>query len=132
MQPAISVITCAHNSKPDNLEQTLAALKSQTLGTEHWEYLLIDNGSDEPLAARVDLSWHPHGRHIREDNLGLTHARLRGISESRGEVLVFVDDDNVLDIDYLEQVIALSKQHQMIGAWSGQCRPVFDEPPPAW
>ena len=62
----------------------------------------MDNRSDEPLADRIDLSWHPDAHIVREDTLGLTPARLRGIRESKGDLLVFVDDDNVLDVDFLE------------------------------
>jgi len=132
MRSEMSVITCSHNSRPDYLNQVLDALKNQTLDKQRWEYLIIDNASDKPLESRVDLSWHPNSKHIREEQLGLTHARLRGISESRGDILVFVDDDNVLDSDYLEQVMAVSEKHLMIGAWSGQGRPVFEEQPPEW
>jgi len=128
----LSVITCAHNPRPDYLEQVLDALKVQTLDQGRWEYLLIDNASADPLEARIDLSWHPHARHIREEKLGLTHARLRGIREAQGDVLVFVDDDNVLDVDYLEQVIEVSSKHSMIGAWCGQRRAAFEQQPPAW
>jgi glycosyltransferase involved in cell wall biosynthesis len=132
MTAEVSVITCSHNPRADYLAQVLDALKHQTLDKHRWEYLLVDNASDEPIASRVDLSWHPNSRHVREEKLGLTHARLRGISESGGEILVFVDDDNVLDADYLEQVIAVSQKHPTVGAWGGQRRPVFEQQPPAW
>lgn len=128
----ISVITCSHNPRPDYLKQVLDALKSQTLDQQRWEYLLIDSASVEPLESSVGLSWQPNARHIREERLGLTHARLSGIRESLGEILVFVDDDNVLDADYLEQVMEVSARHSMIGAWGGQRRPVFEQQPPAW
>jgi len=132
MSVEISVITCAHNPQPDYLSRVLDALKSQTLARDRWEYLLIDNASSAPLDTRFDLSWHPHARHISEPELGLTHARLRGIAKSRGEVLVFVDDDNVLDEDYLKQALKLADEWPMLGSWSGQSRPGFEEPPPEW
>jgi glycosyltransferase involved in cell wall biosynthesis len=132
MQKTVSVITCSHNPREDYLKQVIEALKGQTLDTNKWEYLLIDNASDDPLAQRVDLSWQPNSRHIREEKLGLTHARLRGISEARGDVLVFVDDDNVLDADYLQQVVEVGNKHPMIGAWGGQRLPQFEQEPPAW
>lgn len=132
MVPLISVITCAHNPKLKYLQQVLEALKCQTLDSNLWEYLLIDNGSREALENRIDLSWQPHARHIHEERLGLTMARLRGIEDAKGEILVFVDDDNVLDSDFLEQVLHVSRQWAFIGAWSGQTRPGFDVPPPAW
>ncbi|MBA3257108.1 MAG: glycosyltransferase, partial [Pyrinomonadaceae bacterium] len=75
---------------------------------------------------------HPQARHIREEELGLTPARLRGIQESTGEILVFVDDDNVLDADYLEWVVRLADDWPMIGAFGGQVRPEFEEEPPEW
>jgi glycosyltransferase involved in cell wall biosynthesis len=110
----------------------LASLRNQTLDKQRWEFLLIDNASDEPLSLRADLSWHPNGHHVREEKLGLTHARLRGIKETRSEMLVFVDDDNVLDRDYLDQVLLLSTTWPMIGAFSGQVRARFEEPPAEW
>ena len=128
----ISVITCAHNPRPDYLQQVLDALRNQTLGKQSWEYLLIDNASSEPLAARVDLSWHPQARHVREENLGLTHARLRGIRESVGEILVFVDDDNVLDADFLEQALNIANEWPRLGTWGGQTRPGFEARPADW
>jgi glycosyltransferase involved in cell wall biosynthesis len=128
----ISVITCAHNPRADYLHEVIGALNKQTLSQDRWEYLLIDNLSDEPLAARVDLSWHPNAKHVAEDKLGLTAARLRGIKEATGETLVFVDDDNVLDANYLEEVSRLAAAWPMVGAFSGQVRGKFEVPPPEW
>ncbi len=128
----LSVITCAHNSRQDYLAQVTNALKTQTLDKHCWEYLLVDNASTEPLSSRIDLSWHPSARHITEEKLGLTPARLRGIQEAAGEILVFVDDDNVLDPDYLEQVLRLAAAWPILGAFGGQARPSFEQDPPEW
>ncbi|MBA3766040.1 MAG: glycosyltransferase family 2 protein [Acidobacteria bacterium] len=128
----ISVITCTHNPRADYLTQILTALQEQTLDKQAWEFILIDNASDEPLAARLDLGWHPFARHVSEEQLGLTHARMRGIREARGDVLVFVDDDNVLDADYLERSLSISREWPILGAWGGQTRPGFEVPPPDW
>ena len=128
----ISVITCAHNPRRDYLEKVLAGLKSQTLPPEQWEFLLIDNASNQPLSSEIDLTWHSDARHVREEKLGLTNARLRGIAEAKGEILVFVDDDNVLDADYLEIVRQISLDWSILGAWGGQIRPEFETPPPEW
>jgi glycosyltransferase involved in cell wall biosynthesis len=132
IDPKLTLITCAHNPRSNYLERVIDGLKSQTLGKEHWHYLLVDNASQQSLSDSVDLSWHPNARHIREEKLGLTHARLRGISESAGDILVFVDDDNVLDPDYLEQVMKISGDWPMLGAFSGQVRASFEETPPEW
>lgn len=132
MKPAITVVTCTHNPRCDYLEIVLAGLKSQTLPLEQWEFLLIDNASKQLLSLEIDLSWHPNGRHIREEHLGLTPARLRGIKEAAGEILVFVDDDNVLEPDYLEVVFQISKDWPVLGAWGGQIIPNFEQTPPDW
>ncbi len=132
MKTELSVITCSHNPRADYLTQVIDALKNQTLDKQCWEYLLIDNASVEPLARRIDLSWQPNARHVREEKLGLTPARLRGIQEATGEMLVFVDDDNVLDVDYLDQVLRLAAAWPMLGAFGGQARPMFEEEPPEW
>jgi glycosyltransferase involved in cell wall biosynthesis len=128
----LSVIVCTHNPRADYLERCLAALKAQTLPLENWELLIIDNASAPEKAPRDDLSWHPKVRLIFEGRLGLTTARLRGIRESKGEILVFVDDDNVLDLDFLQVAVSVADKKRFLGSWSGQCRPEFETPPPEW
>lgn len=130
--PAISVIICTHNPRADYLRRTLDALRAQTLPTDQWELLLVDNASKEPLAGVWDLSWHPLARHIREETLGLTPARLRGIRESRAGLIVFVDDDNVLAPDYLEAAGDLFRRLPSLGVASGRILPEYETPPPAW
>ena len=128
----ISVILCTHNPRRDYLAATLTGLRAQTLTADQWEFLLIDNASETGREPDVDLGWHPGARLIREDKLGLTPARLRGIRESQGELLVFVDDDNILDLDYLETAQRIASEKTYLGSWSGQCRGTFDEEPPEW
>lgn len=108
------------------------ALRSQTFSSRGWELLLVDNRSDQPVAERVGLSWHPVARIVREETPGLTAARLRGIRESKGDLLVFVDDDNVLDPDFLEVAQQTIDKSPFLGSWSGQCCPEFEQPPPEW
>jgi glycosyltransferase involved in cell wall biosynthesis len=116
----------------DYLARVLQGLKEQDLPCSEWELLLIDNASRVPLAGTSDLSWHPHARCIVETEIGLTPARLRGIKESKGELLVFVDDDNVLAADYLKTTLALAQTYPHVGAWSGHIAPEFEIIPPEW
>lgn len=126
----VSAIICTHNPRPDYLRRVLAALRTQTLPKERWELLLIDNASKEPLTDGYDLSWHPQARQIREDELGLTPARLRGIAEARGRLLVFVDDDNILAREYLEQATAIAGSYPHISVFgAGSLDPEFEEEP---
>src|SRR6266568_4862897 len=113
----VSVIICCHNPRVDYLARVLEALKAQTLSTDNWELLVVDNASDEALAGWFDISWHPKARHIQERQLGLTAARLCGIHESLGDLCVFVDDDNVLAKNYLEAALDLAHEYPKIGAF---------------
>ena len=128
----ISVVMCAHNPHQGRLERVMAALREQTLGKEEWELLLVDNASADPLSGRVDLGWHPRGRHILEEELGLTPARMRGIGESLGELVVWVDDDNVLDRDYLEVAWRVGERYPMLGVWGGNLIGEFEGGMPEW
>jgi glycosyltransferase involved in cell wall biosynthesis len=127
----LSVIICTHQPRADYLRRTLSSLQTQTLPLEQWELLVVDNASQPPVAPGYGLAWHPRGRHACEAALGLTPARLRGIAETRGAWLVFVDDDNVLAGDYLVQVLAIAAQHPRLGVFgAGTLRPEFEIPPP--
>jgi len=128
----VSVIICTHNPRRDYLDRVLRTLGEQTLSPGDWELLLIDNASDQPLASRIDLRWHPKARHFRVDRLGLTNARLHGIRESGGELLIVIDDDNVLAGDYLRVAIEKARTHPHIGAFGGSIKGEFETPPPAW
>ena len=129
-QPRISVVICTHNPRTDYLLRTLEALRQQSLPVSQWELLLIDNASDEPLAGRFDLSWHPNARQIAEGELGLTPARLRGMSEARGDLLVFVDDDNILAADYLGRATAIHDSYPYVCVFgAGALQPEFEAEP---
>jgi glycosyltransferase involved in cell wall biosynthesis len=125
----LSVILCTHNPRQDHLARTLAALRSQTLTTDRWELLLIDNNSKELIADHWDLSWHPHGIHVQEPSPGKLAAMLTGMERATGDVIVTVDDDNILDPNYLEVAAQKIAAHPKVGVWSGNNRGEFEEAP---
>lgn len=128
--PILSVVLCTHDPRPDHLRRTLDALRRQTLPCDQWELVIVDNASREPLSDAWELSWHPNARFERELQLGLTPARIRGIRETRGDLVVFVDDDNELDQRYLETVLMLARQRPDLGCFgSARIIPEFEEPP---
>jgi len=132
MSVALSAIICTHNPRDDHFRRTLSGLRRQTLGKSRWELLIIDNASDEHLADQLDVSWHPNGRVMREDRVGLTHARLRSFHEAAAPLLVYIDDDNVLAPTYLERVVELFGKHAKIGALGGKALPEYEVEPPDW
>jgi glycosyltransferase involved in cell wall biosynthesis len=117
----ISVVICTHNPRPDYLQRVMEGLRNQTLPKDQWELLLVDNASREPLAFAWDISWHPNALQIREEELGLAIARLRGMQESSADLLVFVDDDNILDPDYLSEALRISRDWPILGVWGSGC-----------
>lgn len=129
--PDISVVICTHNRRPEYWGQVLGGLRKQTLNPQLWELVVVDNLSDQPVSAN-DLVWHSNARVVREEKLGLTPARLRGIQEAVGNILFFVDDDNIVRPDYLEQSLAIARAHPSVGCWGGNISVKFDEPPPSW
>jgi glycosyltransferase involved in cell wall biosynthesis len=110
----------------------LDALRSQSLSQDRWELLLVDNASQKVLAEEWDLTWHPHARHVREDRLGVVFARVRGFQESIGETIVYVDDDNVLDVNYLRYAQQLMAEDASLGACGGKLIGEFERAPPEW
>jgi glycosyltransferase involved in cell wall biosynthesis len=132
MKLQLTIALCTHNPRQDYLDRTLLALKQQSLPCSQWEFLLIDNASDTPVSEQVDLNWHPSSRCLREEKLGLTQARLRGIREAQGDIIIFVDDDNVLEPNYLENSLKIAQDYPFLGSWGGQIVGEFETPPPAW
>src|ERR1035437_7478948 len=128
----ISVILCTHNPREEFLRRTLESLRGQTLPPDQWELLLIDNASSVPLAGRCDISWQPHARQLLENKLGKLNAWLLGMREARADILLFVDDDNVLALDYLEQALVIADQWPFVGAWGGSIIPEYENPLPDW
>jgi GT2 family glycosyltransferase len=127
----VSVVICTHNPRPAYLERVLGGLRRQTLPHDRWELLVVDNLSRDPLAPGWDLSWHPHARHLREKELGVALARQCGMRSAAADLLVFVDDDNVLDPDYLREALKIGREWPELGVWGGSIMPEFEvEPAP--
>jgi glycosyltransferase involved in cell wall biosynthesis len=128
---SLSVVLPTHNPKPVFLERVLDALRRQTMPLEKWQLLVVDNASALPLPINV-VSWHPNGRVVREDQLGLTHARICGFEHAASDLLVWVDDDNVLEANYLLSAFEAFESCLELGAACGASIAEFQTPPPAW
>lgn len=128
----ISVIICTYNPNLTRLDQTLLALQKQSLHPLSWELIIVDNNSSNGFDVYLDLSFFPNSRVIKESKQGLTYARLKGFHEAKGEIIIMVDDDNILQNDYLQKTINLFKDHPQIGSAGGKSLPEFEWEAPTW
>jgi glycosyltransferase involved in cell wall biosynthesis len=130
--PLLSVLLCSRNPRPHYIRRTLDALRAQTLPADQWRLIIVDNGSNSPLLGQLDVAWHPCAKIEEEPMAGLTPARVRAIRLSEGPLVVFVDDDNVLQSDYLEKAVVIGSQWPQLGTWGGSLEAEFEEPPEEW
>ena len=130
MSHYISVLLPTYNPDSLILNRAVAALENQLLTVDQWELIIIDNNSCAPIS--VSLGWHPNAKIIKEPRQGLSFARLRGFMEATGDLIVMVDDDNLLEPDYLEIIVSQFRSNKRLGATGGKSIPLFEKTPPLW
>ena len=125
----ISVIICTYNRD----KYIYNVLKSLALGTlEHsaYEIILVDNNCTDNTRSEVDhfCNVFPQVtlRYFVETNQGLSHARNRGIRESKGDILVYVDDDATVNPDYLKTYADWFESHPETDAAGGPIIPHYE------
>ncbi|MSU69689.1 MAG: glycosyltransferase family 2 protein [Opitutaceae bacterium] len=133
--PRITVAIPTYN-RADLLRQTLSCLAQQDYPRDQFEVLVIDNNSRDHTRAVVESFARsvPAPRHLLETRQGLDHARNRAIAEARGDIIVFGDDDILMEPDWLAQITApfAADHHARIGAVGGEVIPVFPDGLPPW
>lgn len=83
--------------RPDWLRAAVDAVLADDLaGTAELELLVVDDGNDEPVAPLLAAVDDPRLRVLRAAHGGASHARNEGIAAARGELLRFVDADDVV------------------------------------
>lgn len=96
----ISVIIPTYN-RNQKLQTTVKTLSDQTFPAEDYEIIVVDDCSPEPVELPENL--HPNLRLIHFDkNQERSKARSTGVDLAKGEILVFVDDDLIVQPDFLE------------------------------
>jgi teichuronic acid biosynthesis glycosyltransferase TuaG len=97
------VIIPAHNSAAFLLD-TLHSVRSQTY--PDWEVVAVDDGSSDETWSVLDAAG-PRVRALRNDTAaGPAAARNRALAQATGELVVFLDADDLLRARYLESQIA--------------------------
>jgi GT2 family glycosyltransferase len=130
---AYTVALCTHNHA-DRLVRTLGDLSALALPGAPWELVIIDNASKDETPELLGRHQWPAGwsvRVIREEKLGLSNARNRAIQEACGEYLIFIDDDETPDTDWLCAYERLIEDKQP-DAFGGRISVLFEDARPAW
>ena len=131
----IDVCLCTHNPRPKTLKKVLASIRNQTAATDTFRFLLVDNASSPHLRESLLSQFTQRGiaaRMVREPMMGIARARLRAIMETRGEMLLFVDDDNELTPQYIAEGMEFGSMHQDVGCFGGKLLLPADLRPAAW
>jgi glucosyl-dolichyl phosphate glucuronosyltransferase len=130
----VSVIVCTYN-RMDSLRRTLESVATQSVPEGiGWEIVVVDNNSKDATRQVVEdfqKKFEGRFRYAREENQGISFARNRGIQESKGEILAFIDDDEIAALDWLRNLTS----NLYSGEWAGAGGPVVSqwrERPPAW
>lgn len=103
--PAVSVILPTYNER-DNIASLVRRLDA--LLPSPAEILVVDDGSPDGTAREVEIVSDdlPNVRAIVRAERGLTGAIQRGIDESRGEIVVWMDADFSMPPETVPQLIA--------------------------
>jgi glycosyltransferase involved in cell wall biosynthesis len=118
------------------LRETLAGLVRQDYPADCFELLVVDNNSTDKTKDVVSsfMASTPAPRRIVETRPGLDHGRNRAVDEAKGDVIVLVDDDILVEPDWLAQLVApfSSLDSHSIGVVGGEVIPIFPDGIPAW
>jgi cellulose synthase/poly-beta-1,6-N-acetylglucosamine synthase-like glycosyltransferase len=86
----------------DTIADCLDAILATDYPADRREILAVDNGSTDGTAAQIQSR---PVRYLREPHPGVSNARNRGITESTGEILAFVDADCLVEPQWLTELV---------------------------
>lgn len=133
----ISVIICCYNSQY-LIQKTLEHLASQeTNNLFDYEVVLVDNNCTDHTVEVANNVWNAldtniHLNIVTESKPGLSYARATGVNHSKGNLIIFCDDDNWLQSDYLQIAFDFMSKHTEVGALGGQSTGVLEADEPKW
>lgn len=105
----ISVIVPTYKPK-EYLWECLDSLVAQTLPGSEWELLLVLNGCCEPWRTQIEqyIGSKMQGMNVvfvQTDTPGVSNARNIALDRARGEYITFIDDDDYVSPQYLEELL---------------------------
>lgn len=131
----LSIIFCTYN-REKYIYNALKSIVEQNFPIGDYEIVLVNNNSTDSTEhiCQQFQSDYPNVifRYFIELNQGLSYARNRGVEESRGDILVFVDDDATVFDSYLSSICSFFDIYPEVSACGGPIVPVYEAEKPKW
>lgn len=120
MKPKVSVIIPCYN-QAKFLSHAVAALQAQTL--EEWECIVVDDGSTDHTAEAASNLALQDGRIrlIQKINGGSASARDLGLRHAQSEYIQFLDADDTIAPNKLEQQVQLMERENLDISYTAFC-----------
>ena len=130
-----SVLICTFN-RAQLLGEALDSLAEiGARSSRRWEVLIVDNNSTDGTRAAVESrqpTFPVPLRYLFEREQGKSRALNAGIAACEGRTIVFGDDDQRFDADWIDQSCAPLDANTAVDYTGGPVRPLWDAAPPAW
>jgi cellulose synthase/poly-beta-1,6-N-acetylglucosamine synthase-like glycosyltransferase len=110
--PFVSVVIPLFN-KERYIRRCIESVLCQTV--QGFEILVVDDGSTDGGGAIAESLGDPRIRVFRQENRGVSAARNRGIAESSGDLVAFLDGDDEWLPQFLEAILDLYRQYPQSG-----------------
>lgn len=131
----ISAIVSTYN-RAHFLPILFDSIISQSVGFEQYEVVIVNNNCTDNTeeVCKKFIADHPKIQitYCIETSQGLSYGRNRGISESKGELVTFLDDDAFLAPDFFEKTLSFFQNHPEINAIGGKILLHYMKEKPAW
>lgn len=131
----LSVVICTYN-RGKYLPMVLDSLNEQSYALPLHEIILINNNSTDHTEEIVRAYQQQHPAmplvYLVEYNQGISHARNRGVETAKGDIIVFIDDDETVEPDFLTHINDFFTQYPDAGISAGPVIPVFETEKPDW
>ena len=119
----LSIVICTYNSE-HRIERVInTILKQQNYKEIVEKFIVIDNNSKDLTKDKVE-KYRDKIQYIFEERQGLTYARRKGIENITTKWIVFLDDDNLLEENWLTHCKEYIKCNNNIGAFNGHVYPI--------
>ncbi len=120
---SIDIVICTYNNVA-LLDKTLDAISNQQVSsTVEWKVLVVNNNCTDRTPEIVE-KYSQSGKlaltMILEPLQGLHQARICGAKNTTGDWIAYIDDDCLLDDDWIEQAAYFALVHPNCGAFGGQ------------